>query len=132
MLLLTVPEISTLLTSGAAIIASGAWLAQIGIKQAERRKLLADTADTQAKTANSTAATILGTAGELIDELRKEITRLRKDRDDACTREDVVQARLSEVERKCVACVNNEESCKQKLSQALDRLARLELGKQTI
>lgn len=102
---MTPAEISSMLTSGAALLAAGGWIANMGIKAAERRKTEAEARALEIDAGGEKTVRIFGMAESMIAHLQAELARRQgfedefREREATCQRELAdVKARLSRLE----------------------------------
>ena len=106
---MTPAELSSMVTSFAALLAAGGWIANMGIKAAERRKTEAEARALEIDAGGERTVRIFGVAEQMIERLQAEITRMRLDRD------------AFEKEHR-----EREASCQEQLRAVRDRLVILE------
>lgn len=106
---MTPAEISSMLTSGAALLAAGGWLAQMGLKAAERRKTEAEARALEIGADGEKTVRIFGMAEQMLGHLQTENAQMRaertafekefREREATCQRELAeVKARLTKLE----------------------------------
>lgn len=108
-------EITGVITSVAALIAAGGWIANLSLNQIQRRKLAAEADKAELDLGDKlglNTKTVFSAAGEIIDNLRKEVSRL--------------SIRLTDMETRADILRTSEDKCQEELDKANLRIARLE------
>lgn len=105
---MSIDEIAKIISAIALLVTGSGWVANLGLNQIQKRKLLAETGKAEielgdSKTLNVT--TLLSSAGQWIDKLTQEVDRQRASEDrckveleKACTRIDELNVRIDELE----------------------------------
>lgn len=114
-------EIAGIIGALAALLGSGAWLTQIGLRATNRRKAEAEAAGAEA----GVSSTLFAEWQKIVQDIRSDVQRLRTERDELLERLAASEAREEELSVKLRKALRDIEDLERKLTEALADIARL-------
>lgn len=114
-------EIAGIIGALAALLGSGAWLTQLGLRAANRRKADAEAASAEA----GVSSTLFAEWQKIVQDIRSDVERLRTERDELLKRLAASEERGEELERQLREAHRKIEELERKLTDALADIERL-------
>lgn len=110
-------EIAQIIAALAALVGSGAWLTNVGLRAANRRKAMAEAAGAEA----GVSSTLFAEWQKIVQDIRSDVQRLRDERDALLVRLAASEVREEELETQLKLALRDIEDLKAELKRRRPR-----------